>query len=581
MQLTYEIANLRLLMEGSLSDWQIRGGRLNMTKPRITVGFPITLSPDKRHKNAVAIVEVMVETSPAADVTDKGDPPAVTALLPREKTYNVAAITDRSVSIGAGMVTQIAGISGSFLWGRKTYYVVKDQDTVARTFQPESAKQTGFLWEFRPVLGRSFLQSGLKQTFVQLAFPSPGAAGPVGTVRIRTYWRKYDQKTGLLKEVVKDSVREGGVEPVSNFELKPDLAGVGADSLEDLGNGQMLVTIPGRFLGGTYVRVGSTVFGPGSTGFTSEYRLIRFVAPIADLATKRVVLVSRDGAEMDITVYRDTAKPVSFETPAVTPLDETNSLLQIKLRPGVFVPQRPLVLVIGGKVFGYSDAPVARDGDTLSIALPTAFLISNPEVIVKPLLSSDDIGKAATLFAASTENERLVFVTQNTTKATYLLFGRRLVDVNVLSPSNVTPTQVGSGEDKDTMRLIEMDLDVVKQQKQVVLQRPKERPFVVALPALPSSDQPKQDPKFQERVAVGADEATIVGEGLNAVDKVLFGKQELTITDKSAKAIKIKGLAAAGVTTVARTQEILLVSKTGSTKITLEVVSQKIETVAK
>ena len=39
---------------------------------------------------------------------------------------------------------------------------------------------------------------------------------------------------------------------------------------------------------------------------------------------------------------------------------------------------------------------------------------------------------------------------------------------------------------------------------------------------------------------MGADEATIVGEGLNTVDSVMFGKTALTITDKSAKQIKVK-----------------------------------------
>ena len=178
MQLTYEVANLRLLLEGWLSDWYLKDSKFLAGKTRVTVGFPITVSADKRYKDAVAIVEAMVQTV-ASKPADAGAP-AVTALLPREKTYNVAAITDSSVSIGAGFVTQLAGISGSFLWGHKTYYLVKDQDTVARMVQPDQATQTGFLWEFRPVLGQHFVQAGLKQTFVQLAFPTPGAAGVVG-----------------------------------------------------------------------------------------------------------------------------------------------------------------------------------------------------------------------------------------------------------------------------------------------------------------------------------------------------------------------------------------------------------------
>ena len=44
--------------------------------------------------------------SPLADVFDS-EPPAITALLPQEKTYNVAAVTDKQVSIGAGVAMAV------------------------------------------------------------------------------------------------------------------------------------------------------------------------------------------------------------------------------------------------------------------------------------------------------------------------------------------------------------------------------------------------------------------------------------------------------------------------------------------
>jgi hypothetical protein len=59
MQLTYEIANLQLLLGGSLSDWTI--GTSKIVKPRVTLGFPITIDPDKRAKDATAVVEIEVE----------------------------------------------------------------------------------------------------------------------------------------------------------------------------------------------------------------------------------------------------------------------------------------------------------------------------------------------------------------------------------------------------------------------------------------------------------------------------------------------------------------------------------------
>jgi hypothetical protein len=214
MQVTYEIANLRLLVEGPLSDRILNtsDGKTFM-KPRTTLGFPITITPDKRFKDAVAVVEVEVETAPNEDLSGKKQPPSITALLPREKTYNVAAITDHNTSLGGGVATQLAGVSVAFLHSRKSYYVVQDQDTVALTFSPEqhdpnAEPRIGFLWQFRPVLGSDYVQSGLKQTFVQLSFPSPESASSLGRIHVRTYWRKYDRDTGLLKEVVQNSLDE-------------------------------------------------------------------------------------------------------------------------------------------------------------------------------------------------------------------------------------------------------------------------------------------------------------------------------------------------------------------------------------
>ena len=92
-------------------------------KPRITLGFPVSIDPHGRYKNAVAVVEVEVR----ARETFGSQRASITALLPRDKTYNVAAITDSSTSIGAGVATSFIGVSGSWLSGHKTHYVTQDR----------------------------------------------------------------------------------------------------------------------------------------------------------------------------------------------------------------------------------------------------------------------------------------------------------------------------------------------------------------------------------------------------------------------------------------------------------------------
>jgi hypothetical protein len=300
MQLTYEIANLQLLLEGSLNDRFVKGQRF--IKPRATLGFPITISPQSPYKNAVAVVEVEVE-NPAINL-NPDDRPAVTALLPREKTYNVAALTDHMTSIGGGLVTQVVSGGFSLLRGRKSYYIVQDQDTLA-VMQPGSdTRKTAFSWQFRPVLGQSYVRSGLKQTFVQLAAPLTAASGCFGKITIRTYWRRVDRKTGVLKEVIPESISDKKVQPIPVFDLAPLIEEVEYD---DLGAGQIRVTVAGKFLGGTYIRVGNNYYREGSPGFTSELTQIRFVASAAEVAKYKAFIVSRDGAETPII---DSADPM-------------------------------------------------------------------------------------------------------------------------------------------------------------------------------------------------------------------------------------------------------------------------------
>jgi hypothetical protein len=305
MQLTYETANLQLLLEGALSDRFVKNQRI--IKPRTTMGFPITIKPQSRYKNAVAVVEVEVETAPRNLASNSlPEPPSVTALLPQEKTYNVAAIKDHMTSIGAGAVVNAISIGGTWVTGRKTYYVVQDQDTVAieRPADPSKPRTTSFAWEFRPVLGEQFVRGGLKQTFVQLALPIPDQ-DCYGSIRVRTYWSHFDQKNGIVKEPIADSILSRGKLSIPHYDLTPQVDGV---SYQDLGDGTVLVAVQGSFLAGTYVQLGVTRFDT-TKGLLVEESGLKFVAPAAALARWTAKVVSRDGKQTSV-LYPLAQKPL-------------------------------------------------------------------------------------------------------------------------------------------------------------------------------------------------------------------------------------------------------------------------------
>lgn len=627
MQLTYEIANLSLLLDGPLSDRILMGGDAKTIKPRITLGFPVTLTPDRRYKGAVAVVEVEIEK--AGDITasgkpqvskkdcedrekagdvkkfqeclddPKGQPPTVTALLPREKTYNVASITEKNLSIGGGVITQVIGVSGSWLKSSKTYYLVKDQDTVALTFQPDgepsAKKKVGFLWQFRPVLGQEYVRSGLKQTFVQLAFPSNWQFPSYGKVTVRTYWRRYDRKNGVVKEIIPGSFNESITDQyIANYRLELPPKNFNNSSLEDLGNGQMLVDLYGRFLTGTYVRIGQQFIRSGSPASLFEYHRIRFIAPISDLATKAVALVSRDGEQIPLVIKHQVipdgqTKPVDRKRPEincvrVSTVDEANSRIDIELQDSYDKDLPPLVVVIGGRVYGYSDAPIMRKGNMLSAVVPTALVVAHPEVTVKPLFAPHNFEDTAALidYDAASRTENLLLLEQGKSSAKFILYGNRLGQLKVLYPAGVTPTFIGRKQDEKTLLLLELTADQLKTHKQLVLQRGEERAFAIPLPAVEFKETPKADPKVAARAVVDDKEALIQGAGFEDLVRVTFEGRDVPFKGSpDGKEVRLYKLDVIGVTKSAKIQPLVLIFKHSVSTISLEVVNTKAEIVVK
>jgi hypothetical protein len=624
LQITSEIANLRLLLEGSLSDQIMVAPHETFAKPRVTLGFPVVITPAKRYRNAVAVVEVFADTNKTNDASPSGEPPSITALLPREKTYNVASISDKSAALGTGIASGLAGVSASFLFGHKQYFIVKDQDTLGLQFEPSSAERDAlaakgvdtqrlraFAWQFRPVLGRQFVQAGSRQVFVQLAFPGRGSVSvkSFGNIRVRTYWRRIDPKTGVLRDVVPGSLEENGVSPIPNYDMRQQYGAVAAFNptwMEDLGSGKMLVKLEGRLLPGSYFRVGSSIVQPGSNGLPSDLKTTRFVAAIADLATLKTFIVSRDGTEYPLKIPRLEGANNFYVDRAnvkVSAMDDGTSLLEVPINQFVANQDIPPVLLIGGNVFGYSDAPIDRkcvlntNYCLLSVTLPTALLAANPVVQVKALMLDEDglppaLIRTFNLYPKNLEREELMFLTQDKDSATYLLFGRDLHEVELLWPAvpgGLQPLPQSSG--MNSRRLLKLPLDVANSATNVILRRSSvaDRPFLLPLtpPPKPDATSPTaaaaSTPKFQDGIVVGADEASIVGQKLDSIANVLFGDQKLKIAEQTPTVIRLQGLAAAKVSAAPKTQEITLVPKSGgaNVKIPLEVLTGKIEVIQK
>jgi hypothetical protein len=174
LQLSAEIMNVQLMLDGALSDRLQRSNG----QPRTTysIGFPVTIEnpamtmTGNKHENEIA--EIQVEVCPAARL--RSDPPSIVTLIPKERTYNVASLVDKSfLGSAAALLGGAFNVGASFLWEHKTFYMVQQQETVAYLNPAgrdcgEGVRAASFSWQIRPVLGSKYVRPGMAQEFVQV-----------------------------------------------------------------------------------------------------------------------------------------------------------------------------------------------------------------------------------------------------------------------------------------------------------------------------------------------------------------------------------------------------------------------------
>jgi hypothetical protein len=215
VNLTYQIFNLRMLLERSLSD-RLLSESTGHARRQAVVGFNVTVDPPRTAEDSVAVVEVTLTSTEA----DKQDGLSLVSMMPQEKTYNATALSTEQNAFGGAAVAGMFTVGYSQRRRGQDFYVYRDADTVAYERVPEeespgTAANDGTLhvarnrivfgWMFRPVLGRKAVSPGLRQMFAVISLPNgdrlQDAEDAQLTATIRTYWKKYDRDTMTSFEV--------------------------------------------------------------------------------------------------------------------------------------------------------------------------------------------------------------------------------------------------------------------------------------------------------------------------------------------------------------------------------------------
>jgi hypothetical protein len=344
LQLSSQVVGYELLLTGSdFARYTTHGG----AKDKLVIGFPITLNPKSANHDQAAEVEIKYFPPNPSQYNDPieftsqqaKDPrirrvcdpsafsdknaheacleeeasPTIVNILPTERSYNSVVLSSTANTFGLGALIGTVSVGGSFGFGHQTQYLVAQQDTLA--FQkggPGPCKPTtidvdnplscdptsrgvSFLWQFRPVLGSHFVRPGLRRMYVQLAIPYARRPYPNygGIVQIETRWRPFDSKKGVVTDAPPDTKEHLETRAVFGHPfIGPVLSGIFVD---DLGSGNLLVSVRGDYLIGASVLLGSTTLSNGSPGFVASYDSLEFATTAQTVARTGASVVASGG----------------------------------------------------------------------------------------------------------------------------------------------------------------------------------------------------------------------------------------------------------------------------------------------
>jgi hypothetical protein len=417
VQFNAQITSLQLALQGALSDQYLtRQGKATGTRQQTTLGFNISFDSHQRYKHAVAEVKIWVYQQHGGD-----DAIRVVNLLPAAKTYNVAKITSNQKAFGAGVVISPVNVGVAGGKSKNRLYLAKDTDTVALLYTadkranplkswPNGATPIGrspqehvadlarvieawqsvgntcaddpgpllalaqvrepvnplvFGWQFRPVLGASYVQSGQRQVFAQLALPVAIGQQYSPLVFIQTRWREYDAKNQVVGAVYKGScsiIRETDpIQVINPIEVKKV-------AVNDMGGGTLKVTANGEFLSQSFsVMSGPNVISPT----TFDGSRIEFFANAANLLiTDDLRLVDESGKTIPLALSPvlgsdsddQNSCGIAKASLEATPRPDGNSWVEAKVATGKrykkTADEQPAPLfLIGTQVYGLHETP--------------------------------------------------------------------------------------------------------------------------------------------------------------------------------------------------------------------------------
>jgi hypothetical protein len=350
IDLTYRIYNLRLLLNRSVTDrLLIPSGELKDrqnppkagTRKQVLVGFTISIQPTDDSKGREAYVRVEVGSS-------KQPPPEVVSLLPQEKTYNVATISDKAASFGFAVPISVITLGLSAGVDKQTLFVYRDADTVARldgtsiiTLEKEEIAATDFGWSFRPVLGRDYVEPGIRQVFVNLALNEDENSAAFSPLQFSfaSGWRELKDKMAVKNSATLPSAGTPARLDIPETPRIRQGLGVGVESVAvaPFNDTSAIVSLGGRnFFPGTSILIGDEIIDQTSPKLTiPSDDALTFVTTLANLESGFATVYGRYGLPAPIVnrpAPKDSTRMLKLSLATKPQPERDSATVQVQLR---------------------------------------------------------------------------------------------------------------------------------------------------------------------------------------------------------------------------------------------------------
>ena len=509
-QLNYQLTNLRSLSDRALSDRVLllpsRGGSQALPRAQALVGFQVSLDPKDAYVNAVAEVEITITSKAGIR-----QPPALVALLPREKTFNAAMFSKEA----AGAVQDTDTISMERL------SPTREQVRGCATGYHEGERDITLAWQFKPVFGKDRVDPGARQVYALLALPTSASEEYLADVHVHTHWRtlkrpKHKNASDLIEDSMRDelwpdAIRYNPAEMEAS--LKPkinDLRFVPA------GPGQVLVMADGdNFLADTSVMFGNVTQTGPSLSIQREKHL-QFTAPAQSLTDNDLFLTGRFAVPVPLvdahaTQQQWTSDPawgLKIEYARAHPKDSLQCEIRIKLKSRQRKKPLPEMIVnrtlvsAAGRVFpvtGVETEPTDSDALLIRFDAPTADVRASRQVTVARLFGGelyrdsaelvleDDITATTVSLLAATQDDVMLAVSGSGFSS--------LAVVQIAGTAYTRWTKPALLVDGSTMLTLKVRRQALEGVKQLTVGQGFAQPLILPIPDLTPNEASRMKPR--------------------------------------------------------------------------------------